>query len=124
VVRRLRKGAASIEYWFGPRSESNTVRVVDTEVELKDDHAVFRTTLKPSGFGIGDADDVFVGDADSINKIDFNDDKVRELTDKFLNAYKDRLDYVKLEVKYKGSFVFDVGLKPTDDNGLSFEIKR
>jgi C-terminal processing protease CtpA/Prc len=122
LIRSLRKGSTTIEYWhkFG----SDTVQAVKTEIELKTDHAVFRTTLKPNGGNQKlDADRVFGGNVESITEVTFSDSQIRDVTAKFLNSYKAKIGYIKLEINYNHSHIFETGLKPFDDDGLSFKIK-
>ena len=122
LIRSLRKGSTTIEYWH--KHGSDTVRVVKTKIELKADHAVFSTTLKPVDENQKfDADEVFGGDAESLTEVTFSDLQIRNQTATFLNSYKDKIDYIKLEINYNHSHIFETGLKPFDDDGLSFTIK-
>ena len=120
MIRSLRKGSTDIELWhkFG----SVSILAVETEVELMPDHAVFRTKLKPAGGNQkDDADDVFEKADSQLTKITIRDQQIRKVASRFLNTYK-QIKYVKLEIFYKKKYEFSVGLKPLDDDGLSFTV--
>jgi hypothetical protein len=122
LIRNLRKGNTTIEYWheFG----SDTIRGIYTEIELKSDHAVFRTTLKPvDGNQKMDADRVFAENLSSLREVTFSDSQIREVLGRFLNAYKERINYLKLEIIYNKKYVLNTGFKPVNNDGLSFEIR-
>jgi len=122
LLRSLRKGSTTIEYWheFG----ADIVRAINTEIELKPDHAIFRVTLKPvDGNQRMDADRIFLNNLNALTKIKFSDSQIRKATARFLNAYKDRINHIKLEIIYKRSYEFNTSLKPTGKDGLSFELK-
>ena len=87
MIRSLRKGSTTVELWYKYGSES--IAAKNTEVELKPDHAIFRTTLKPvDGNQKDDADDVLKNDNTGFNKISFSDHQILDITAKFLNAYE------------------------------------
>jgi len=70
-----------------------------------------------------DADRLFNDNLDKLTEITFDDAQIRKILSSFLNAYKERIDYIVLEVNYGRKYLFDTGLKPVGENGLSFTIK-
>lgn len=124
MIRSLRKGTTTVEIWHEAAEDSINLNAEETEVELKSDYAVFRTTLKPcDGNQKDDADGLFFNESIAFKHLSFQDPKIRESTAKFLNAYKSRIKYIQLEVIYKKRYQFDVGLKSLDEDSLLFEIK-
>lgn len=122
MVRSLRKGQTSIEIWhvYG----ADTIGAKQTEIELMEDHAVFRLTIAPVDENQSDdANSIFQENTDSISKVIFRDKYIRKNTAKFIEVYKDRIEFLKLELKFKNSFLFSTNLKALDDDGLEFEIK-
>ena len=122
LMSSLRKGTTTIEYWH--EYGADEVNATNTEIELKERHAVFRTILKPvDGNQRMDADRLFIENLDKLSKITFNDAQIRKKLSSFLNAYTDQIDYIILEVDYGKKLLFDVDLKPFGEDGLSFTIK-
>ncbi len=124
MKRSLKKGDTTIEIGY-QEDESCCISAIETEVELKKDHAVFRTKLKPVGGNqADDADAVFTETLDYLKTITFRDKQIRETTAKFLKAYQEIIKFIKLEVIYKNKVhLFNIDLKPADDDDLCFELK-
>lgn len=122
MLRSLRAGNTTIEYFH--EYGSDTVLAINTSVELKSDHAVFSATLKPIDTNQKeDLERLLFLDISTLTKVVFNDLQIRQKTHKFLNAYKEQISFVKLQLIYDKSYFFNVGLNPENDDGLLFTIK-
>ena len=122
MIRSLRKGQTSIEVWYKHGADSIVAK--ETEIELMDDHAVFRVKLSPvDGNQSHDANNIFIEYPDTISKVIIRDEHIRKNVSKFLNAYSERISFVNLELIHNKNHAFTSGLKPLDDDGLEFEIK-
>jgi len=121
LIRSLRKGNTTIELWHSLGSD--TVGAINTEIELKESYAIFRTTLKPiDGNQKSDVDNVFIENIGALKEITFDDAQIRKATAKFLKAYKEKIGFIKLNIIYNKGYEFNVSLNPIDKDGLSFEI--
>ena len=121
MIRSLRKGNTTIELWHSLGSD--TVRAINTEIELKENYAIFRTTLKPiDGNQKSDVDNVFIENIGALKEITFDDAQIRKAMAKFLKAYKEQIGFIKLNIIYNKGYEFNVSLNPRDEDGLSFEI--
>lgn len=122
MIRSLRKGQTSIEIWH--KYGADSIGAKETEIELMDDHAIFRVKLYPIDSNQSDdANNVFIEYPETISKVIIRDNHIRKKTSKFLNAYSDRISFVKLELVHNKKYAFSSGLKPLDQDGLEFEIK-
>ncbi|GEM_PF-4300864 len=120
MIRSLSKGTTYIELWH--KYGSVLICAIETELELMSDHAVFRTKLKPVNDNQrDDADGVFENTDLQLAKMTIRNQQIRDLSSKFLNAYK-QIEFVKLEVLYKKKHEYSVELKPLDVDGLAFII--
>jgi len=122
VIRSLRKGSTSIEvsYKFGEES----IGASNAEIELMDDHAVFRVKISPCGGNEAeDARSVFSDYPHTITNVVIRDEQVRKKTDEFLGAYAERIGSVRLELLHHKKFKFHTCLKLLDQDGLAFEIE-
>jgi hypothetical protein len=121
VIRSLRKGQTSIDVWH--KYGADSIGAKQTEIELKDDYAIFRITLSPVDGNQSDDANIFTEYPETISKVTIRDDYIRKNASKFLNAYSDRIAFVNLEIVYNKIHTFSSGLKTLDDDGLEFEIK-
>ena len=121
MIRSLRKGQTSIDVWH--KYGADTIGAKQTEIELKDDYAIFRITLSPVDANQSDDANIFTDAPETISKVTIRDDYIRKNASNFLNAYSDSIAFVNLEIVYNKSHTFSSGLKALDDDGLEFEIK-
>ncbi|MBA6379295.1 MULTISPECIES: hypothetical protein [unclassified Colwellia] len=122
MIRSLRKGQTSIEVWY--KFGEDSIGAKQTEIELMDDHAVFRIKLAPvDGNQSSDANKIFLDHSQTITKVIIRDDHIRKNSAHFLNAYTDKISYVNLELVHNKNHLFSASLKPLDDDGLEFQIK-
>lgn len=122
MIRSLRNGQTSVEIWY--KFGEDSIGAKQTEIELMDDHAVFRITLAPvSGDQSYDAENIFLKNSQTITKVIIRDSHIRKNAARFLNTYTDRISYVNLELVHNKSHIFAVNLKPLDNDGLELQVK-
>lgn len=122
MIRSLRKGQSSVEIWheFG----TDSIGVKQAEVELMDDHAIFRFNIAPVDSNQSDdAKNIFGNHPESISRVIIRDDHIRDKSSKFLEAYWEKISSIKLVLNHKTDFVFSATLRQLDSDGLEFVIK-
>ncbi|MCS2611149.1 hypothetical protein [Halomonas dongshanensis] len=122
MIRSLRKGQSSAEIWY--EFGTDEIGIKEMEVELMDDHAVFRLNITPADSNQSDdAKNIFENHPKSISRIIIRDGQIRSKTSRFLKAYQDKILFIKLVIIHKTDFTFSVSLKPLDSDSLEFEVK-
>lgn len=122
MILDLRKGSTIIEYWhqFG----ADHIQAVKTQVELKGDVAIIRSTLKPSnGNQKNDADSYIKGVGNQVSKFIIKDKYIHERLAEFIKYRKDEIKSFELELLYPHAYKFSVKLSSSNHSDLVFDIK-
>jgi len=122
VIRSLRKGQTSVDIWY--KYGADSVGAKETEIELMDDHAIFRLKLSPvSDNQAQDANSILNDYPETISKVVIRDSHIRKNASKFLKAYSSKITFVNLELVHNKKHILSSNLRLVDDDGLEFQIK-
>lgn len=123
IKKSLRKGNTSIE--LNHQYGSDSIRAVETEIELIESEAVFRTKLKPVDRNEkADADDLKEGGYKKLKSVSIIDSHVRKGLSDFIDRYSNKIQCLYIELYYLSVFRFKCKLNPIGDDGVRFDVIR
>ncbi len=121
MIRSLRKGSVSLE--LNHKYGTDSINAIETEIELNDGKAIFRTKLKPVDSNQSDDANRFVNINNyGLETISLIDSQIRNRLIKFIKVYSEEIEEIIVEILYKRTFSFSAEIVPIENDGVLFNL--